>query len=160
LLKKFISKKFTGYEIKKIKTHFDNYNANKLQFHELVITGTAGDASERSGVYLMDYCKHCRASEFSAPTNLSDLVDEKEWDGSDFFIVWPLTKYIIISSRVAKFLNEENITGGQVTKLENLSFSKDSSLSPGIPSSFLSHQRFFYGDDGEIINWKELIRDH
>ena len=159
LFKKLIDKKFTGYEIKKIKTHFknENNNADKLQFHEFVITGTAGDASAKSGVCLVDYCKYCMDSEFSAPTNLSELIDEKEWDGSDFFIVWPLAKYIIVTSRVAKFFNEENINGARLIKVENLSFGKNSSLSPGLPSPYIRHQRFDYGDNGEIKNWEELI---
>jgi hypothetical protein len=50
----------------------------------------------------------------------SNLIDWEQWDGSDFFMVWPMPRFVFISNRVASFIQEEEISGVQVVQVSNL----------------------------------------
>ena len=156
VLEMFREQNFTGFETRPVNVTVEKgINVDIPVLHELVVTGWAGDATEDSGVRLVNYCPHCLHANFSAPTNPSSLVADTNWDGSDFFIVWPLPKFIFVSSRVAEFIEERNLKGCELIPVEKLNFDCDQ-LSPGTPPQNKHHQRFQYDTDGSILNLSVL----
>jgi len=77
---------------------------------ELQILGWGGMAVEKAGISVVEYCPSCLHKKFKVerPQN---LVDPEQWDGSDFFMVWPLPRHIFISDRAATLLRDARLTG-------------------------------------------------
>jgi hypothetical protein len=76
-------------------------------------------------------------------THGSKLVDELAWDGSDFFMVWPLPKFIFAADRVRSFITKQELKG---VTLEPVSEMKPSpfggpGLSPGRLSDYFPKER-------------------
>ena len=154
-------KGFTGFETKpveKIVAGNRKVDARNLSLHELVVMGWAGDASADSGVHLLSYCPHCHLSKFSGVSDPLRLIDLAQWDGSDFFQVWPLPQFIFVTERVAKFLENGKYKGCRLIPLERFE-SLYGTLGPGLPAHFKTHQRFKYNEHGEIENWEELVNN-
>src|SRR5262245_3849532 len=87
---------------------------------ELVLTGWAGNASAESGVTLTRYESCCGHITYSGVRSVDKLIDGGQWDGSDFFIVWPMPKFILITQRVADFLQKQRLTGFTLTSIRKL----------------------------------------
>jgi len=51
------------------------------------------------------------------------LVDWKQWTGEDFFIVWPLPGYTLITGRVANLLMSRNVRSFELGGLEGAGIS-------------------------------------
>jgi hypothetical protein len=72
------------------------------------------------------------------------LIDDQQWDGSDFFIVWPLPGYRFTIDRVARAIREHQFTGVQFTAPESLDFNGrlfPQTLSPGRLSWWMPEPR-------------------
>src|SRR5437899_3852148 len=67
---------------------------------ELRITGRAGIAPASSGVHVLKECPVCKRRVFSGFTHPGELFSPEQWDGSDFFTIWPLPRYVMITDRV------------------------------------------------------------
>ena len=133
---------FTGFDVKPVKSARMKIKAKKPDpcdsnpgvkaadaaaveipnFWELLITGWGGVALEESGVRLKRSCQACGMKLYNGITNASLLVDEKNWDGSDFFIVWPYPKYIFVTARVASFIKKHKLTGARFQSLNDIEF--------------------------------------
>jgi hypothetical protein len=101
-------------------------------FCELVITGWGGVAPPESGVHLITACHFCGYREYSAANFPSAIVDVNQWDGSDFFLVWPLPQFIFLSDRAKEFFVLANVSGIKLLPLESLkSADDDMGYSPG-----------------------------
>jgi hypothetical protein len=85
---------------------------------------------------------------FTDPTS---LIDVDQWDGTDFFMVWPLTQYVFTTSRVARVLHDHGFSGLRLTMSDDLRCSDDS-LSPGRASDWLSPERARYVREALGIN--------
>ena len=48
---------------------------------------------------------------YSDFTNPEFLIDESQWDGSDFFMVWPLPRFIFVSNRGPRLICRHELTG-------------------------------------------------
>ena len=59
------------------------------------------------------------------------LFDIDKWDGSDFFLVWPMPRYVFITEEVAKFILKEGYTGVKIRELNAFPKSIAGSYSPG-----------------------------
>jgi hypothetical protein len=68
------------------------------------VTGWAGIASPESGIRLVEVCAGCGMRKYSGVERHDKLIDWEQWSGDDLFIVWPLPKFILISSRGADVL--------------------------------------------------------
>jgi hypothetical protein len=77
---------------------------------------------------------------YSGLTTPESLFKERQWDGSDIFIIWPLPRFIFVSDRVARLLRAEEITGVQLTRLEELP-QTPATLSPGRLSYWMPRER-------------------
>lgn len=114
---------FTGFDVKPVKVRFKRSKDQPPKLWELVVTGSAGTAPPESGVKLLEHCSGCNLSYYSSCTNPSRLIDGSRWDGSDFFTVWPLGKYIFVTERVAQMIRAERLTGAALKAPGELDFS-------------------------------------
>lgn len=87
---------------------------------ELVVTGWGGAAPPESGVHLASTCDACGLLVYSGITDPQRLIDASQWDGSDFFMVWPLPLYIFVTDRVAEFIERRRFRGAQLRPLAEL----------------------------------------
>ena len=49
-------------------------------------------------------------------------MERSQWDGSDFFIVWPLPNYFLVTSKVAEVLASNKLKRCQVIPLGEVKF--------------------------------------
>jgi hypothetical protein len=140
----FRAQGFTGFETKPVRARYRSGVGTPPVLWELAITGWGGIAAPESGIELdaeksrMDpndwgYLKYTGLS------HPEHLVDEDRWDGSDFFMVWPLPKYIFVSERVAEFIREKELTGARLVPLTEMR--KSEGFTPGRLSHYMPDAR-------------------
>jgi hypothetical protein len=83
---------------------------------ELVITGWGGIASPASGIREVERCASCGLLRYSGIEEPSKLVDPENWDGSDFFMMWPLPRYRFVTERVVQVCRKHKVTGVEFTQ--------------------------------------------
>lgn len=76
---------------------------------ELVVTGKGGDARPESGIRIIYRCEACGYAVYSSYQN-GILVDEEQWDGSDFFTVNGYPKHILVTERVKDLIIAHRLT--------------------------------------------------
>ncbi|MCE1248189.1 MAG: hypothetical protein LWY06_16235 [Firmicutes bacterium] len=112
---------------------------------EVVITGWAGLAPLDSGVNLSESrsCSECGYLSYSMFTNPAKLILESQWDKSDFFIVWPLPKFIFVTERVVKLFEQLKLKGTDFIPVDQLEPAKtgNETLSPGRLSYWMPDDR-------------------
>jgi hypothetical protein len=112
----------TGFELRIVKVGARPAKLESSEFKkfwEFLVTGVGGAAHSDSGISLMRTCNGCGLKEYSA-FDSGLIVDESNYDGSDFFTVNEYPKYILCSER-AKSIVEMN-------RLTNISFVDSSEL--------------------------------
>jgi hypothetical protein len=109
----------------------------RTKYDEFVTTGWGGIARPESGVELTETCPVCGMLEYSGVRNWRSLIDGKQWDGSDFFMVWPLPRFIFMTSRAAETLKRMQVSGISIQSLNDLEPQEDG-LSPGRMSYWYS----------------------
>lgn len=107
-------------------------------FVELVVTGWGGIAGAASGVSLLDECPDCGLLLYSGVQHWDALVDWRQWDGSDMFIVWPLPRYTLVTAGPATLLSKGGFAGFALTPLADMK--PTSQLSPGRVSDWLPNR--------------------
>ena len=142
VLELFKAEGFTGFEIKPVKTRYKKAKQTPPRLWELVVTGWAGMAPQETGVELIESksCQTCNHAVYSACLYPDKLIDESQWDGSDFFMVWPLPKYIFITDRVAEAIRREHLTGAVLKPPSELTFS-GGGFGPGRLSRWMPEAR-------------------
>ncbi len=80
------------------------------------VQGWGGQVSEDSGVKMDERCPACGWLHYSALTNSEALIDTLNCDGSDFFIIWPLPKFIFVTQRVVDVFRQHRFTGTRFVK--------------------------------------------
>jgi len=103
VLDEFERQGFTGYRTQPATVRFLDGLVSS-DYHELVVTGWAGLVSPESGVRVKERCPACHWRQYTGIKNYERLIDWSQWTGEDFFIVWPLPKFILITERVAMSL--------------------------------------------------------
>jgi len=114
----FKAHNLTGYELHPVKVC-----NKKLDFNlwELIITGSAGRAHPSSGIYVKEHCEYCGSTIYSPiKKGIGIIVDESHWDGSDFFTIIEYYKYILITEKVKKIIEENNLKGVRVVSPSEL----------------------------------------
>jgi len=133
-----IENKVTGYTLKKAEV------SNKelpYKLWEFYVTGWAGIAPKSSGIHLKESCKYCGHLIYSGFDKPEYLIDEKQWDGSDIFMVWPLPKFIFITEKVANLIKKEQLIGVQILSLNELAEYSGGNLSPGKLSRWMPEEK-------------------
>lgn len=112
-------------------------------FWEIVRTGWGGLAPPESGIHLTERCPGCNRQKYSGWTDVSRLVDDTQWDGSDFFIVWPLPVHCFVSDRVAQFIKKQKLTGVRATPVEKMKWPKflEPGFTPGRLREWMDDER-------------------
>jgi hypothetical protein len=109
---------FTGYEtrpviIEKVKglKRKHREEAPIPQLWELLIRGKGGDAAPESGIAPYQY-EDSSGVVHSGYTSYRNgiIVDETNWDGSDFFTVNGYPKFLLVTDRVKEFIMDRQLT--------------------------------------------------
>jgi hypothetical protein len=82
-----------------------------IRLAELLVTGWGGIAPEACGIREVARCRECGHLRYSGLEKPRELIDITNWDGSDFFMIWPLPRYRFVTSRVAEICRKHSITG-------------------------------------------------
>jgi hypothetical protein len=122
VLELFKAEGFTGFEIKPVKAGYKKSKNTPPRLWELVVTGWAGIAPPETGINLVEHCESCHMRRYSTCLHPDKLIDISQWDGSDFFIVWPLVRYIFITDRVAEMIRSQRLTGAVIKPPSKLEF--------------------------------------
>lgn len=120
VLNLFRQEGFSGFEVKPAKARFKGSTDKPPRLWELVVTGWGGLARPESGIHRTRYCETCQSVRYSGIKDASQLIDENTWDGSDFFIVWPMPLFILISYRVADCIRDHRLSGVVLKPTEEL----------------------------------------
>ena len=123
VLKLFQDDGFTGFEVKPVKARYKKSKQTPPRLWELVVTGWAGMAPPETGIKLIEHCPACGSIKYSACLHPDKLIAESQWDGSDFFMVWPLPRFIFITNRVAETIRRDHLTGAVLESPSELTFS-------------------------------------
>jgi hypothetical protein len=130
LLDLFEKYRVTGYETAPAKASYRRgIKVQPPDLFELVVTGWGGWAAPAAGVRLEWSCKACGGNEYII-AEPSRLIDPAAWDGSDFFIVWPLPRYRFASSRLANILRQEKVSGVKLVPAPKIPVERGALLGP------------------------------
>ncbi len=111
----------TGFDLKPVHVELtDGVQLVEPTLWEVVVTGWAGLAPPESGVRLLDFCQYCGYRRYSCFTHPERLIAQGAWDGSDFFMVWPLPRFIFVSERVVTLIQREKLRGARPRPLSEL----------------------------------------
>lgn len=111
---------------------------------ELRTLGWAGMASRKSGIELnlKESCFDCNHLRYTSLKYPKHLINDKEWDGSDIFMVWPLPKYKFVSQKVYDIIKKEKLTGSSIVPVNEMELgSYNNGFSPGRLSYEMPVQR-------------------
>jgi hypothetical protein len=67
--------------------------------------------------------------------------DDKQWDGSDVFIVWPMPCFVFVSERVANCIRDHQLTGVLLRDVRGLTDVGKDGLSAGRLSDWMPESR-------------------
>jgi hypothetical protein len=111
-------------------------------FWQLIVTGWGGIAHPDSGIHKISHPTRERV--YSHCTNAAAILDCEQWDGSDFFIVWPLPNYWWVTSRVEEVLRKGNFRHCRLVRPEHLRFAEsvdEVGFGPGRLSQYFTMDR-------------------
>lgn len=100
----------------------------------MCVTGWAGMAHPRSGIMPLPDPDGSGRLVYSPASDPNAIVDWTQWDGSDFFIVWPLPMLWWVSPRVSNLLYRHNIRHFKLASPSELGLDRASNgigFSPG-----------------------------
>lgn len=114
VLKLFREAGLTGFDvqpvrIERVKRVRKDKSLSVPQLHELVAVGQGGEAHLDSGIRVFQTCDACGLKAYSSYTN-GIVVNEKQWDGSDFFTVRGYPKFILVTERVKDLVVSQQLT--------------------------------------------------
>lgn len=93
---------------------------------ELAIQGKGGDAAPESGIYVLYEYEDFGTLQYSYSSFRSGIiVDEANWDGSDFFTVNGYPKYILVTERVKELIIEHELTNCALIPSDKLEWGSD-----------------------------------
>ena len=110
VLQVFREERVTGFSTQPAKGRIAT-TGSPVGLTELLVTGWGGMAPEASGIREVERCQDCGHLRYSGLEEPRDLIDSKNWDGSDFFMIWPLPRYRFVTNRVAEICRKHSITG-------------------------------------------------
>jgi hypothetical protein len=143
VLNGFSGQQFTGFKALPMSCSFKDQSCQLSLpvLHELNIVGWGGVASPESGVHLVDSCPACGHQTWSVPVDRTRLVDVRDWDGSDFFMLWPFPRITFVSDRAAKYLGRWYQQDIQLARVEDFEFPIQGIVSPGRLSDWMDEVR-------------------
>jgi hypothetical protein len=140
VLRLFQRSKLSGFEGRRAYGTASKSDA-PLSLFELIILGWGGVASPSSGIRLIEDCRSCQLKIYSGFDNPARIIDESSWDGSDFFMVWPLPRIIFLSDKAAQVIRDNRLTGLSIKAAADLQSNLLNELSPGRLSHWMPENR-------------------
>jgi hypothetical protein len=134
------SERLTGLTFRSAAVFAPSGKSLAQSYQEVIVTGWAGIALAESGIRLEESCPECGHLHYSCFTDPRKLIRDGQWDGSDFFIVWPLPRFIFVSSKVEKLFQQHNIGPCRFTPMSELKC-ESSGISPGRLSDWMPSDR-------------------
>lgn len=135
----------TGFDAKPVEARLKKPHAEPPpKLWELVVTGWGGMAPPESGIRLIRSCEGCGSLRYSGVTDADQLIAASQWDGSDFFIVWPLPRFIFISDRAANVIRAARLKGAEIKPIVSITEGSEFVIpgySPGRLSYYLPEAR-------------------
>jgi hypothetical protein len=139
VLRIFQEQGLTGFTTQPAKARL-NTTGQSIEVSELLVTGWGGLAPEASGIREVARCPACGDLHYSEIEEPRELVDVNNWDGSDFFMIWPLPRFRFVTAKVAEVCRKFRLTG--VLLERNLPTDQTSSgYSPGRLSYYMPPER-------------------
>lgn len=114
---------FTGFTTDPVE--MTNSSRIGLTYAQFRAIGWGGMAPAESGIRLTYRCEHCLRLRYSALLRPERLFDEKNWDGSDVFMIWPLSAFKFVVGRVAELMRDLRVTGIDLVPIKDLDTGKD-----------------------------------
>jgi hypothetical protein len=115
---------FTGYTLRQVEVKLprtDRYRGVQPPvLWEFKVTGWGGFAPESSGIKLVTVCPGCCYTHYTSFSDPEKLIDESQWDGSDFFFIWPTPHLIFITERVKGVAEANKLSGVEIITLDRL----------------------------------------
>ncbi len=131
IARKLLSEGFSGFEFRPAELFTTTETPIGRPLFELRVTGWGGMAHPSSGIRIKEKCPRCGRTVYTNWTKAENLFDVDRWDGTDFFLIWPMPKYVFITDEVAKFISREGFTGLTVRALRDFPGSIAGGYSPG-----------------------------
>jgi hypothetical protein len=107
---------FTGFEVRPVVVEKVKGLGRKRRpevvmpsFWELVVMGKGGDAAPESGIHIIEGVGLPSVPVYSSFRN-GIVVNEANWDGSDFFTINGYPKHRLVTERVKEFIMERGLT--------------------------------------------------
>jgi hypothetical protein len=140
-LRVLVQNRITGFETRPVDVVWSRPTTETPpKLFELVITGWGGKASPQSGLKIMKYCPSCRHRVYSV-SEPRRIIDPAMWDGSDFFMVWPLPRYRFVSDRLAKLIREARFSGLALVRAADVPMRPGATATPGPLTDWMPQQR-------------------
>jgi len=105
----FQKNNLTGYKLKPV-----NVCNMELAYNlwELVVIGKGGEAHPDSGIVKTYQCEYCNNVNYRAFKNgIGIIVDENNWDGSDFFTITAYPKFVLVNEKVKSIIENNKLKG-------------------------------------------------
>lgn len=134
--------KVTGFETRPLMkvTYAKRSPREAPPLFELAVTGWGGMAAPSAGVELIEFCPSCRSRLYTI-ADPSRLIDPSSWDGSDFFMVWPLPRYRFASDRLAQIIRRNKLSGVKLIPAAELPMKPGAKLGPGTLETWMPEDR-------------------
>ena len=129
----------TGFETRPVRLIVNGVSIQH-DYQEFVVTGWGGVARSDSGVKILESCSECGYLHYNGVTDWLKVFDPSQWDGADFFMVWPLPRFIFVSEKVTRLFGKIGFGGARLIPIEDLKIDS-SGLSPGRVSYWLPDRR-------------------
>lgn len=121
VLQLLTQERFTGYRVIPVpQVQFAGGSRKPPKLWELIVNGSGGMPSPESGLRVLRVCPGCGLTDYSRVKQPSKLIDEKQWDGSDFFRLQAISGFIFVTDRVVQALRKNGITGWKAQALADM----------------------------------------
>ena len=131
----------TGYDVKPVKARFKRRAGEEPpRLWELVTIGWAGMAPVDCGIGIKRHCNACGSTIYTGCSDTSKLISTSQWDGSDFFMVWPLPGHIFVTPRAVQAIQDNRLSGAILKPVEALDLASGT-FSPGRLSYWMPEDR-------------------
>lgn len=139
----FVSERLTGFSVLPARAKIKR-TGRSIPVHEMAVTGWGGVAPEASGIRELERCPGCGLLVYSRIKAPEKLIDIHNWDGSDFFIVWPLPRFRFVTERVVEVCKRRGVTGVAFSQNWPITRRDSGSYSPGRLSYYMPRERAHY----------------
>jgi hypothetical protein len=120
------------------------HERHQAVFWQLWVTGWGGISSPESGIRQLEDPNRPGKLVYGPCTNLRAIIDPRQWDGSDFFFVWPLPAFWWITPKVVDILQQNKLKWFRLVPPEQLTTLKEETVD-GI--AFMPGRLRYYFDD-------------